>query len=191
MPHTTLTDDLHALAAEMCGALSLYAAALTEPGGVRLTDISECARRCASLAADTHTGLLNAFCPPLPRSHSVLLCEWLHAVVEAVLGASMLLPPDGCANACFSTELASLCRMGELLRHEIDVLARRSKGKSTAPPDTYAYHAELTRARAAHAMHLAHIDRHSTNALVCVGLREIREALAGAYAALLALVAEL
>ena len=164
--------------------------ALTEPCDRCITDVSECLRRTASLTADTHSRLLTLFCPSLPRVPSVVLCERLYAAVQQVFQASMLLPPSYHPDARFLTEAQGLCRMGELLRREIDALPRLAKGKSDALPDTYAYHAELTRVRAAIAMHVMHGEGTSEARHLHGGTRDVAMALSEAYTALLALVAE-
>ncbi len=190
MSTPTLTDFMSSLAAELCEMLARYTTALTEPCGGCITDISECSRRCASLTADAHARLLAAFCPPLPRAPSVLLCERLHAAVGAVFGASMLLPPAWRPDARLSTEVQSLCRMGELLRRDVDALPRLINGKNITPPDTYAFHAELTRVRAAHALYLTHGAQSRNGYAVEIGLSDVTHALAEAYTAVLVLIAE-
>lgn len=190
MPTPTPTDALSALAAELCEALSLYGRALTEPCDRCITDVSECLRRTASLTADTHSRLLTLFCPSLPRAPGVVLCERLYAAVQQVFRASMLLPASHRPDARLLTEAQGLCRMGELLRREIDALPRLAKGKSDALPDTYAYHAELTRVRAAIAMHVLHGNCSSEARLLYDGTSDVAQALSEAYTALLALVAE-
>lgn len=186
----SLTDALCSLAAELCTALSLYTTALSEPCEHCISDISECNRRASSLAADTHARLFTLFCPPLPRASTALLCEKLHAAVAEVFGASMLPVPHSLPGARLSGELQSLCRMGELIRHEIDRLPVLMKGKNAPPPDTYAYYTELTRARAAHALFLSHGDRSHDERAVMDALAAVARTLGEVYAAVLFLLME-
>jgi hypothetical protein len=186
----TLTDVLSSLAGELCTALSLYATALREPCEHCISDVSECNRRASSLAADTHARLFTLFCPPLPRTSTALLCEKLHTAIAEVFGATMLPLPRSLPGARLSGELHSLCRMGELIRHEVDRLPVLVKGKKAPPPDTYAYYTELTRARAAHALFLSHGARSPEERAVMDALSAVTRSLGEVYAALLFLMME-
>jgi hypothetical protein len=190
MSAPSLTDALSSLAAELCNALSLYHAALTDKCAHCITDISECNRRASSLAADTHAQLFTLFCPPLARAPAAQVCEKLHAAIATIFGASMLFPHDRHPNVRFSTELQSLCRIGLFIRREIDRLPELIKGKKLTPPDTYAYYTELTRARAAHALFLSHGERSTDERLILDGLAAVTAALGDAYAAMLCLLME-
>ena len=185
-----LTDALSSLSAELCTALALYSTALTEPCGLCIADISECNRRSASLAADTHARLYAAFCPPLPRTQCAALCEALHDAIEQVFGASMLLSAGYHPSARLDTVVGGLVRMGEMIRHEVEMLPRLVKNRSVIPPDTYAYHAELTRARAALALYLTHSERSTAEHLAMQGAVAVIAALSHSYEALLSLIAE-
>ena len=186
----SLTDVLSSLAAELCTALSLYTTALCEPCDYCISDISECNRRASSLAADTHARLFTLFCPPLPRISTSQLCERLHVAIAEVFGAVMLPVPRSLPGVRLSGELQSLCRMGELIRHEIDRLPTLIKGKKASPPDTYAYYTELTRARAAHALFLSHGDRSAEERAVLDALSSVTCSLGEVYAAVLHLLME-
>lgn len=190
MPTPSLTDFLSSLAAELCGALSLYSSLLTEQCEGCITDISECNRRASSLAADAHAYLFTEFCPPLARAPAALACERMHAVVASVFGASMLFSHERHPNVRLSTEVQSLGRIGGLIRREIDRLPHLIKGKKLTAPDTYAYYTELTRARAAHALFLSHGDRSSDERLMLDGLSAVTLALGDAYAAVICLLME-
>ena len=185
-----LTDAMSSLAAELCAALGYYANALTSPCGTCIADISECNRRAASLAADTHARLFAAFCPSLPRTQSVAFCEALHGAIERVFYASMLLSSDYQPSARLDTAAGGLVRMGEIIRREVDGLPGLVKSRGVSPPDTYACHAELTRVRAALALYLTHGERSRDECLAVQGATTVAEELQHAYAAWLSLFAE-
>ncbi len=190
MSSFSIPEALTRLSDELCDALSLLTTVLTEPCAVCITQISECNRRSASLVADTHAQLFSAFCPPLPRSSCVMLGEKLYAAIGTVFGASLLLPPAWTPNVRLVTEMQSLCRMSELLQACVKHLPQMIKGSRVPLPDTYAFHAEQTKVRAAHALYLVHGEHTSVERTLSDGLNGIAFALADAYAALLALVAE-
>ena len=190
MSSSPLTEALCGLCAELCDALALLETVLTAPCEVCITEISECNRRSASLVADTHAMLFTTFCPPLPRALCIALAEKLYAAVGATFGASLLLPPDWTPNVRLTTELQCLCRMSEQLQACVKSLPQTIKGGRAPLPDTYAYHAEQTKARAAHALYLVHGGRNDSERPLLDGLDDICRALADAYAALLVLIGE-
>lgn len=190
MPTPPLTDMLASLSGELCHALSLLSDALTVSGFAGITHISECHRRSTSLTADTVSHLFSVFCPSLERAPCICLCEKLCAAVGAVFEVGLLLPATPAPDTRRSTELQSLCHMGELLHRGVLTLPRYVKGsRHPSPPDTYRFHAEHTKARAAHALQVMHHDRTAADAAISHATGQLTLALCEAYTSLLVLVA--
>lgn len=190
MSELSLTDAMSSLASELCAALAYYANALTTPRASCLADISECNRRGASLTADMHARLFTAFCPPLPRTQSVAFCETLHGTIEGVFYAAMLLSADYHPSARLDTVAGGLVRMSELIKQEVDTLPCVVRGRGVSLPDPHAYHAELTRVRAALALYVTHGERSRAECLAVQGAATVADALQQVYTAWLSLFAE-
>lgn len=190
MPTLSLTDTLTSLSGELCHALSLLSDAMTASCFACITHISECHRRSTSLTADANSYLFSVFCPSLERAPCIRLCEKLHAAVGAVFEVGLRLPATPEPDSRRAAELQSLCRMGELLHEVILTLPRYVKGnRPPAPPDTYRFHSEHTKARAAHALQVMHHDRTAADAAISHATEQLSLALCEAYTSLLVLVA--
>jgi hypothetical protein len=191
MSTLSLTDSFSSLCGELCHALSLLSDSLSSPCNGCIAHISECHRRATSLTADTHAYLFSAFCPPLERAPSMLLCERLHAAVGAVFETGLYLTDQNTPDSHRTAELQSLCRMAEQLRGTVLTLPRLTKGSHPPPPpDTFRFHSEHTKARAAHALHVIHNDKSEAERSLSRALQRLSTSLCDAHAALLLLVAQ-
>ena len=190
MSTLTLTDSVASISGELCRSLALLHDALTVPCAACISEVSECHRRAASQTADTLTYLFGVFCPSLERAPCVLVCEKLQAAVGAVLEAGLCLPASYTPNVRMSTEMQGLCRMGEYLHQAVLSLPRFIKGHHPPLPDTYRFHAEHTKVRAAHALRVLHNDKEPHEHAVSRALERVAATLVDAYSALLFLLAQ-
>ena len=191
MSTLSLTDSIISLCGELCHSLSYLSDSLSEPCTGCITHISECHRRATSLTADTHAYLFSAFCPPLERAPSVLVCERLHAAVGAVFEAGLYLTDQNAPDRRRDAELQSLCRMAEQLHGIALSLPRLIKASHPPPPpDTFRFHSEHTKCLATHALHVVHNDKSEAERTLSRALQRIGVSLCDAHAALLLLVAQ-
>lgn len=181
---------LEELAREVLEDVCLLQTSLVQDCPGCITEISESHRRCTSLVADVTARLFSAFLTPLPRTDLGRLAERLYSCVGSVFSVSMLLPARGGKRTANGDEMASLCRMSELLADTVGQITEYTGRGHPAPPDPEAFYAELNKVRAAHALRLVHGDSSPHGTALENSLWEVACTLRAAYEATVCLMLE-